>query len=158
MTGGYRRDQVMFPSEFEDRLYKLRIYTVTDLSKRTDLSPSVLYRWINTGRLTERTAKVLADLMKCKPTELGTIVRGQRERKSTRERKARKRQARYESTLKEQLCWTCKNAVPEEGHGCSWSRSYKPVEGVEYKEHARLDGSIGRRIVKCPEYIAEVVK
>ena len=27
------------------------------------------------------------------------------------------------------LCWDCKNAVPQGGHGCSWSERFKPVPG-----------------------------
>lgn len=29
------------------------------------------------------------------------------------------------------ICWDCKNAVPGERRGCSWSREFRPVEGWE---------------------------
>lgn len=68
--------------------------------------------------------------------------------------------------LKETLCWSCKNAVPDmEGkHGCSWSRKFEPVEGWETKVTKRktklfAKGTYyyvedeGIEVVKCPEFI-----
>lgn len=56
-----------------------------------------------------------------------------------------KRQKNYEARIekghkdfekKETLCWRCKNAVPDKkkGTGCSWSKSFEPVEGWDAKE------------------------
>lgn len=33
--------------------------------------------------------------------------------------------------MTDSICWECKNAVPSEETGCSWSRDFVPVEGWE---------------------------
>lgn len=57
----------------------------------------------------------------------------------------------------ETLCWTCKNACA----GCSWSRSFTPVEGWEAKK-IKIRGNLytgemlDSYIVKaCPEYVPD---
>lgn len=50
----------------------------------------------------------------------------------------------------EQPCWTCAKAYG----GCSWSRSFVPVEGWEAKpSKTHADGY---RIVRCPEYESDL--
>lgn len=51
---------------------------------------------------------------------------------------------------KETLCWSCQNACG----GCSWSKSFTPVEGWEAKptKHNRIDSFF---VTKCPEYIQD---
>lgn len=55
-----------------------------------------------------------------------------------------------------QLCWTCRNAVPnpETGQGCEWSRSLKPVPGWKATVSAKAFGT-SWSIRKCPKYVAE---
>ena len=55
-----------------------------------------------------------------------------------------------------QLCWSCKKAVC----GCSWSRSFKPVNGWDAVPSTILNWSDGKRTITtgsytirgCPEY------
>jgi len=59
----------------------------------------------------------------------------------------------YESNLY-QPCWTCQNACG----GCSWSRSFKPVEGwTAEKTFLQSNGEYAEsyKIIKCPEYIKD---
>lgn len=56
------------------------------------------------------------------------------------------------------LCWYCRNAVPTETDGCSWSRSFDPVNG--WRAELRAINVEGRDIVSyrvhwCPEYKRE---
>lgn len=58
-----------------------------------------------------------------------------------------------------QPCWTCKKYI----NGCSWSRSFKPVEGWEAEEvlrtyttgtgeNRKIETIKSYKIIKCPEY------
>lgn len=56
------------------------------------------------------------------------------------------------------LCWDCKNAVPQGGHGCSWSERFEPVPGWDAE---RRDISTGPKkegttesyfVYRCPEF------
>lgn len=56
---------------------------------------------------------------------------------------------------KETLCWTCKKAVG----GCSWSRSFRPVEGWTAKKTLirlspcqKEDVIESYQVIACPEY------
>ena len=54
------------------------------------------------------------------------------------------------------LCWRCKNAVPSQNCGCSWSKEFKPVEGWT-AERKNLNISHGKAIesyavIKCPKF------
>ena len=51
---------------------------------------------------------------------------------------------------KDQLCWTCKNALPRGKYGCNWSRWLKPVDGWTATPTKR-----GYYITACPQYIKE---
>ena len=61
------------------------------------------------------------------------------------------------------ICWDCKNSVPSECYGCSWSREFKPVRGwIAQKTHIKSDefkaGKRRQQIVsynvrKCPHFI-----
>lgn len=64
----------------------------------------------------------------------------------------------------ETLCWKCGNAVPDNlGHGCSWSKSFIPVDGWVAKEVEKstvYDARHGKsrmtyRVLSCPEYIED---
>lgn len=66
----------------------------------------------------------------------------------------------------ETLCWTCANAVPGKETGCSWSRSFKPVQGwkakrrdVKYKDcrAGRLHQIESYEVRKCPEYKPDIL-
>ena len=57
---------------------------------------------------------------------------------------------------KDSLCWSCKNSVPDlAGHGCNWSRKFKPVDGwtAEYVEKNCSDGTYN--VIACPEFIKD---
>ena len=47
---------------------------------------------------------------------------------------------------KQTLCWSCQNAT---NGGCSWSRSFTPVEGWVANK------GIGYNVKSCPEYIQD---
>lgn len=57
------------------------------------------------------------------------------------------------------LCWSCQNACC----GCSWSRSFTPVEGWQAKQHKlkiyKKDGDeewdVGYFVISCPQYIPD---
>lgn len=56
------------------------------------------------------------------------------------------------------ICWKCKNAVPTATCGCSWSRSFVPVDGWIAEKH-NVKQSNGRdgvydtyRVIRCPEF------
>ncbi len=51
---------------------------------------------------------------------------------------------------KETLCWTCQNACG----GCSWSRSFTPVEGWEAKP-TKNEQTDSYRVISCPEFIPD---
>ena len=62
---------------------------------------------------------------------------------------------------KSTLCWKCIHAVPDKhGHGCSWSKEFKPVEGWEAEKTVITNyiGSQGKKIrssymvIRCPEF------
>lgn len=49
------------------------------------------------------------------------------------------------------ICWDCKNAVPDEKNGCSWSRELKPVDGwTAMPPRSGVKGSY--KVIKCPKY------
>ena len=56
------------------------------------------------------------------------------------------------------ICWDCINAVPnpETGDGCSWSRSFIPVEGWTAREHKLMiygdtaDDCMSYQVISCP--------
>lgn len=53
------------------------------------------------------------------------------------------------------LCWSCENACC----GCSWSRSFKPVDGwtaVPTKVFAKTDFIASYRVMKCPQYKSDL--
>lgn len=51
---------------------------------------------------------------------------------------------------KDQLCFSCKNACG----GCSWSKTFTPVDGWEAKECKIPRTNIKTyKIKKCPEYV-----
>lgn len=54
----------------------------------------------------------------------------------------------------EQLCWSCKNATG----GCSWSKSFIPVDGWEATPTLLDDRVESFKINACPEYREEDVK
>lgn len=61
--------------------------------------------------------------------------------------------------LKTTLCWLCRNAVPTETDGCSWSRGFDPVTG--WRADKRIINIDDRDVVTylvhwCPEYKREV--
>ena len=63
------------------------------------------------------------------------------------ERKAKGKKG-CEAKQHQTLCWSCDNAVPYEGKGCSWSRALKPVEGWTAKKNGN-----SYYVKKCPLYI-----
>lgn len=61
--------------------------------------------------------------------------------------------------IRSQLCWNCKNAVPSASTGCSWSRSFVPVDGWDAEETVLYQVANGRstevrsfHIMYCPEF------
>lgn len=59
------------------------------------------------------------------------------------------------------ICWDCKNAVPGEKRGCSWSREFRPVEGWEAlrrdirpAKRRRRTPSMQEsyRVLRCPRF------
>ena len=64
---------------------------------------------------------------------------------------------KYYLKKKETLCWTCQKATC----GCSWSRSFIPVEGWKAEE-TKISGvntspviTKSYRVIECPEYIED---
>lgn len=56
--------------------------------------------------------------------------------------------------MTQQLCWTCRNAVPSRrtGRGCEWSRGLKPVPGwVAEPIHKAVIGDTWL-VRACPKY------
>lgn len=62
-----------------------------------------------------------------------------------------------EFTRTQQLCWSCRNAVPSEvtGRGCEWSRDLRPVPGWEAEAVNKGAMGLTWSIKKCPKYVAE---
>lgn len=57
------------------------------------------------------------------------------------------------SNNSEQLCWSCKNAVPFWGNKCSWAKDFEPVPGwgaekINKSENCR--GFTTYKIYSCP--------
>lgn len=53
------------------------------------------------------------------------------------------------------ICWNCKNAVPSEETGCSWSRKFEPVKGWTATP-TKIEGEMDSfHIEKCPEFVRE---
>lgn len=51
------------------------------------------------------------------------------------------------------LCWDCKHAVPTgAGNGCSWSRSFQPVEGWEAEKTHPGGRSTSYHVKRCPRF------
>lgn len=55
----------------------------------------------------------------------------------------------------EQLCWSCKRAIPN--HGCEWADKFKPVKGwtatLTKVKQGRYNYEDSYAIEKCPKYI-----
>ena len=79
-------------------------------------------------------------------------------------RKAAKKETKTEKEIKTggrylQPCWYCKNYI----NGCSWSRSFIPVEGWTAKPVKRVYGFANGetkvintyKIIKCPEFVSD---
>lgn len=58
---------------------------------------------------------------------------------------------------KETLCWTCKNAAPDDKglYGCSWSIGLKPVKGWNATYVKRKSAEDTYHVISCPEYIPD---
>ena len=52
------------------------------------------------------------------------------------------------------ICWHCKNAVPDEDCGCSWSMHFIPVEGWVVKQTKRKNDR-SFCVLECPEFVPE---
>lgn len=67
--------------------------------------------------------------------------------------KLKEKYAEYPASIKfsskEQLCWHCEKATG----GCSWSKSFTPVEGWTAKPSGN-----SYRIKACPEYVPLIMK
>lgn len=57
-------------------------------------------------------------------------------------------------TNPQQLCWSCRNAVPTEDgrRGCSWSREFRPVPGWTAELAAKTGFGLTWCIIGCPEF------
>lgn len=55
------------------------------------------------------------------------------------------------------ICWKCRNAVPTEKTGCSWSRDFVPVDGWVVENHCiYVNPECSRRVESyCVEYCPE---
>lgn len=66
------------------------------------------------------------------------------------------------------ICWDCRNAVPDDKYGCSWSMDFIPVEGWKAEQTTIMGYSYGKKkkyntsysVKKCPLFIrdAETVR
>ena len=57
------------------------------------------------------------------------------------------------------LCWKCRNAVPTETTGCSWSRDFVPVDGWVVENHTTPHANDGGMITAyCVDYCPEFQK
>lgn len=64
---------------------------------------------------------------------------------------------KYKPGKTESICWSCKNAVPGIGKGCSWSRTLSPVQGWEAEETIKKKLNTGMpyiayKVKKCPMF------
>ena len=50
------------------------------------------------------------------------------------------------------LCWSCRNAVPDRRHGCSWSECFEPVKGWEATKRPK---GVSYTVKSCPEFIPD---
>lgn len=64
---------------------------------------------------------------------------------------------KIDTSAKNQPCWTCQKALL----GCSWSKSFTPVEGWKaipiQRLHMNETAKMGYQILYCPEYLADEV-
>jgi predicted nucleic acid-binding Zn ribbon protein len=113
--------------------------------------------WKNQERYRKRNGKPLTDDYK-KPKICSVcgkvITKGNRTKycSKTCANKAKFQNAPSKKVLRkknETLCWTCQNACG----GCSWSRSFEPVEGWEAKPSA--DSFF---VINCPQFIPDEVR
>jgi len=134
-----RRDAKEIPEYLMRLMEPKGFHTAKDLAEATGIHISRIYYGINHRRFSERTAEALSELLECPPEQLGEVI--------------------YEKppTQSDQLCWTCRNAVPDlKGHGCSWSRKLVPVKGWT-AEKSTSRGKDTWSVKKCPEYVEERV-
>ena len=55
---------------------------------------------------------------------------------------------------KNTLCWSCRNAVPDEKHGCSWNERLEPVPGWKTKKGGNKE-YITECVLECPEFVPD---
>ena len=134
---------------------------------------------VNAKRYRERTGKAIAEELASGQTNTPTTMqysicpvcgkavtkKGQSKycSKSCRNKVAleKQREKRNQSPKRkrETLCWTCQNACG----GCSWSRSFEPVEGWEakptklniYVKEGNEDLNSSFFVISCPQYIPD---
>lgn len=63
------------------------------------------------------------------------------------------------------LCWYCRNAVPNEKYGCSWSRKFEPVAGWkaeatttvcnDYSKLVKTKTIHSYHVCQCPEFVPD---
>lgn len=69
-------------------------------------------------------------------------------------------------TVRESICWNCKNSVPNGKYGCSWSRCFKPVIGWkaidapiiinDYSKNLKERKVKSYCVCECPQFIMDV--
>ena len=128
-----RRDAKQIPEHIAELMRKQHIYSLQQLAQVSGLHKSRLYYGVSKGRFSEKSAQVLARALKCDPEDLGKVVDNR------------------SMAQNDQLCWDCIHAVPDGKHGCSWSRSFKPVEGWTATESIKADFDT-YKVSKCPKF------
>lgn len=69
------------------------------------------------------------------------------------------------NTLRVSICWDCKNSVPNEKYGCSWSRNFEPVKGWnaietsmvinDYSKNVKTKTIKSYCVCSCPKFIKD---
>lgn len=141
----------------DERMAAVGIRTMAELAKRSGVSKSSLSRMRNAEHsLNSKTVRKLAAALKCDEGDIEVIAPEAKQMPRRRTNMA----PQFQKTRT--LCWECRNAVPDDDHGCSWSRRLDPVEGWDAVETSaiRIDGGYERRITSalvlgCPEFVPD---
>lgn len=58
-------------------------------------------------------------------------------------------------SISQQLCWSCRNAVPSATNGCEWSEELRPVPGWDAQLVKKATFGVTWSIRGCPKYHAD---
>lgn len=134
------------------------IRTVRELAESAGIVPGTLYQAMCRGtKLSYMSAQRIGRVLGVRPekVEPGCLENiGDRRISKLTEQEAVIAKALAEARTKgRQICWDCRNAVPEGKYGCEWSRHFKPVPGWIAEETG-----LGYRIASCPKFIRDEKK